>query len=176
MSLRSLKFYKIVFAAACVFLMFPNSCSREPHYSPIPLNQPMLLLPSSVNETGSVNKVIQDLGGVHLTSYWEGASIGTEDSAAKIKFYRNNQAQAYYETTWTQLKSDYRASGCKSDQISTLDGPLDAALICDGRLGKLSEITKVEVVSPKEGETKSTSTFSSYQRGEDVTAVMVQLY
>ena len=176
MGVRSITNFKIAFAAACITLVTPSSCAREPHYSPVPLNQPMLLMPVSVNQTGPVNRVIKDLGAVHLTIHWEGASIGVEDSSAQIKFYRNNQPQAFYETTWTQLKLDYKASGCKADQIATLDGPLDAALICDGRLGKLSEITKVEVVSPKEGETKSTSSFSSYQRGDDVMAIMLQLY
>ena len=168
--------FNLAFAVACCTLALQSSCAREPHYSPVPLNQPLLLLPVSVNELGPVNRAIKDSGGVHLTIYVGGAPIGHDNSAAQINFYRNNQPQAFYETTWAQLKPDYKTSGCKADQISTLDGPLDAVLICDGRLGKLSEITRIEVISVKSGKIISTSNFSTYQRGDDVTAMMLQLY
>ena len=176
MGVRSIKNFKIAFAVACITLLTPSSCAREPHYSPVPLNQPMLLMPVSVNERGPVNRAHKDSGGVHLTIYVGGAPIGHDNSAAQINFYRNNQPQAFYETTWAQLKLDYKTSGCKADQIATLDGPLDAVLICDGRLGKLAEITRIEVISAKNGKIRSTSSFSTYQRGDDVTAMMLQLY
>ena len=176
MGVRSIKKFKVAFGLACITLLTPRSCAREPHYSPVPLNQPMLLMPVSVNERGQVNRVIKESGGVHMTIYLGGAPIGYENGSAQINFYRNSQPQAFYETTWAQLKLDYKTSGCKADQIASLDGPLEAVLICDGRLGKLAEITRIEVISAKNGKVKSASDFSTYQRGDDVTAITFQLY
>ena len=163
---------------AAGMLLHKLTAPREPQYAELELGKPITMMPINKDNLMPLSAVppTKTLGAVHMTINWEGASIGLEDPGATIKFYRGVQSAPFYTTSWTDLKRAYRSSGCSNNQIGSLDGPLDAVLICDGRLGKLSELSKIEVFAPKEGETKVATAFSAYNRSDDVLSVMVQLY
>ena len=165
-------------AAAVGLLLHKLAAPREPRYAELELGKPITMMPISKDTLMPLSAVppTKTIGAVHMTINWEGASIGLEDPGATIKFYRGEQNAPFYTASWTDLKRAYRSSGCSNNQIGSLDGALDAVLICDGRLGKLSELSKIEVFAPKEGETKVATAFSAYNRPDDVLSVMVQLY
>ena len=164
-----------VLVTAAVWL---HAVPRQPKFSALQIGKPMSLMPVTAETLQPLSAVTAAAApqGVHLTIHWQGASIAVEHPGATIKFYRGQEMVPFYATTWSELKQAYQSSGCTNKQIGSLDGPLDAVLICDGRLGNLSQLSKIEVYAPDRNKTKVATAFSAYHRSEDVLSVMVQLY
>jgi hypothetical protein len=155
-----------------------HAIPRQPKYAALEIGKPMTLMPVTAQTLQPLSTVTTAIApkGVHLTIHWQGASIAVEHPAAAIKFYRGQDTAAFYATTWSELKQAYHSSGCTNNQIGSLDGPLDAVLICDGRLGNLALLSKIEVYAPDRKKTKYATAFAAYQRSDDVLSVMVQVY
>lgn len=157
------------------FWLMPASCAREPkHYLP-KVGQKYEFLPVSMNSTESIRHDQEDLGGLHLTVRWGGRPLSVEKGNPTLNFYKKGNNTAFYSAAWGDLETAYKSSGCKNEQIETLDGPMPGVtLICDGRIN-INEIERIEAVDAT-GESKSTTEFSTYKRADDVLAVIIQLY
>ena len=157
-------------------VLLPHSCARYPNFGPLPIGAKLSLMPATVNSLASEQPEIEDLASIHLTVLWEGSPLSMNDAAATVRFYAKSDAQKpIYEAKWTDLLDAWK-SNCPKEQVELLKGPTPAALICDGRIGNLSNLAKVEITSPVEGETKSVSAFSHYAKARDVQAIVVNVY
>lgn len=153
----------------------PASCAREPkHYLP-KVGQKYEFLPVSMNTTESIRHIPEDLNGLHITVRWGGRPLSVDKGNPTLNFFKKGNDTPVFTAAWGDLETAYKTSGCTNEQIETLDGPMPGVtLICDGRI-KINEIKRIEAVS-NDGESKSTTDFSTYKRADDVLAVIIQLY
>lgn len=174
-----MKRLSVLFAAAASVVisiwLLPASCAREPKFYLPKVGQKYEFMPAVMNSTAPVRSEREDLGAVHMTVRWGGRALDKDRGNPRLNFYGKNSDTPIYSALWADLETAYKTSGCKNEQIETLDGPMPGVtLICDGRI-KLSEIERIEAVDDS-GETKSCDAFSTYQRADDVLAIIVQLY
>lgn len=154
---------------------FPSSCAREPKFYLPKVGQKYEFMPAVMNSTAPVRHEREDLGALHMTVRWGGRALDKSRGNPRLNFYGKNKDTPVYSALWADLENAFRTSGCENEQIETLDGPMPGVtLICDGRI-KISEIERIEAVTD-DGETKSCDAFSTYQKADDVLAIIVQLY
>ncbi len=165
--------FKVVAFSVAVFAGL-SSCAREPQYSPIPIGKPMVIMPMS--STPLPSKAQDNAKAVHMMISWTGLPLAKRPRDTLIKFYRDKDMAPYYEVKWSELKLAYKLSKCSNEQIMQLDGPNDAVLICDGRLGAISRLREVELSEVPVGLSVKTSSFNTYQKPDDVLGLMIQAY
>ncbi len=176
MRLAKLASAVIGMGALTAVVLVPHSCARFPNFGPLPVGATISLRPVAVNSLASAQPEIEDLGSVHLTILWEGSPLSLNDARATVRFYRKADLQKpFYAASWADLLDAWKA-GCPDEQVELLHGPTPAALICDGRLGRLTDLGKIEIVSPEEKETKAVTAFSHYPKAHDVQAIVVNVY
>ncbi len=170
------RFVKHPIIIGLALMMGVVSCAREPQYSPIPIGKKMVIMPAAVNSTSFAKPATVEPKAVHLTISWTGLNLSARPRDTLIKFYKSKDKNPYYEAKWSELKLAYKLSNCGNEQIAQLDGPLDAVLICDGRLGPVEQIGEVELLELPEGRSVRTSSLNTYQRPDEVLSLMIQAY
>ena len=151
-----------------------GGCSREIRsvYS-APVGTKVTLLPATDAALREASLLADTAKTVLLTVRWNGVSVTGAEGPIALRFFRQDEATPFLETTWQDLVLESKSLGCVDPDATPGDG---GVAICDGRLGSLKKIAKIEGQNLSSGERKVTTSLSPASVGNETARMLVLLY
>jgi hypothetical protein len=151
-----------------------GSCSRDLRsiYS-APVGTKVTLLPATDAALLEASLLADTAKTVLLTVRWNGMSVSGVEAPIALRFFRQGEATPFLETTWQELVQESKTVGCVDPDAAPGDG---SVAICDGRLGSLKNIAKIEGQNLSSGERKVTTSLYPASVTNETARMLVLLY
>jgi hypothetical protein len=160
--------------AACALTWIFAQCASDSTatYSS-PVGATATLAPATDLALLSANEAANSAKIVYLALSWNGSGVHQIGQTVDLRFYRDGEEEPFLETTWEDLVRSSKVAGCPTSEGM---GEESLVSICEGRLGNLSKLVKVEGIGRESGERKSAVNLSPVFVGHDSARLLVLLY
>lgn len=160
--------------AACAPFLYIAQCAPDSSttYS-LPVGATATVAPATDLALRSAAEAANTAKVVELAVRWNGSAMDQVVGTVDLRFYRDGEEEPFLETTWQELVRTSKAAGC-----SASDAGVEESLVsvCDGRLGNLGKVAKVEGIARNTGERKVATKLSPAHVGYETARLLVLFY
>jgi hypothetical protein len=159
---------------ACVLSLFTAQCAPDSSTSyRSPVGSTATVAPATELALRSAVEAANSAKVVHLAMRWNGTAMEQIVGTVELRFYRDGEELPFLETTWQELVRSSKTAGCPEAEGM---GDESQVSLCDGRLGNLGTVARIEGTVRDSGERKVAINLSPVQMGYETARLLVLLY